>query len=165
MSAYLGYDCFVCVFMIWFSCFVVSVFLCFGFLVAAGFLLFCRNSTSFPVFTHIPSGEQRNSKSTPLQIESREYQINHHPNAEKHYKQFVELARCERVMATQEEFHFSWVYTFSSTPRSLRIWATHPPRETVCDAAPSAQLCWSSISSFPHICTTTSWNWTVTKLI
>ena len=59
----------------------VCEFLCFGFLVAAGFLLFCRNSTSFPVFPHITSGEQRNSKATPLQIGSQEYYINHHPNA------------------------------------------------------------------------------------
>ena len=28
-----------------------------------------------------------------------------------------------------------------------------------------AQLCWSSSSSFPHICTTKSWNWTAIKLI
>ena len=74
----------------------------------------------------------------------------------KHCKQFVERARCERVMTTQAEFHFSWVYAFSATPRS---------RETGCDPAPPAQLCWSSSSSFPHICTTTSWNWTVTKII
>ena len=59
----------------------VCEFLCFGFLVAAGFLLFCRNSTSFPVFPHITSGEQRNSMAIPLQIGSQEYQINHHPNA------------------------------------------------------------------------------------
>ena len=81
VSAYLGFDCFVCVFMIWLSCFVVCVFLCFGFLVAAGFLLFCRNSTSFPASPRITSGEQRNSKTTPLQTGSQEYQINHHPNA------------------------------------------------------------------------------------
>ena len=67
--------------------------------------------------------------------------------------------------STRAEFHFSWVYNFSATPRSLRIWATHPPRETGCDPEPPAQLCWSSSSSFPHICATTSWNWTVTKLI
>jgi len=48
---YLDFDClfFVGVFMIWYvlSCclFVVYVF---GFLVAAGVLLFCRNNTSFP---------------------------------------------------------------------------------------------------------------------
>ena len=136
----------------------VCVFLWFVFLVAAGFLLFCRNSTSFPVFPHITSGEQRNSKATFLQIRSQEYQINHHPNAKKHCKHFVDFARCERVMTTQAEFHFCWVYNFSATPRSLRIWATHPPRETGCDPAPPAQLCWSSRSSFPHICTTTSWN-------
>jgi len=28
----------------------------------------------------------------------------------------VELARCERVMATREEFHFGCVYTFSAMP-------------------------------------------------
>ena len=83
----------------------------------------------------------------------------------KHCKQYVELARCERVMTTRAEFHFSWVYTFSPTPSSLRIWATHPPRETACDPASPAQLYWSSSSSFPHICTTTSWKWIVTKLI
>ena len=44
----------------------------------------------------------------------------------KHYKQFVRLARCKRVMTTQAEFHFSWVYAFSATLGSLQIWATHP---------------------------------------
>ena len=53
-------------------------------------------------------------------------------------------------MTTRAEFHFSWVYTFSATPRSLRIWAPVPPRETGCDPAIPAQLCWSSGSSFPH---------------
>ena len=62
----------------------------------------------------------------------------------------VELARCERVMTIRAEFHFSWVYTFSATPRSLRIWAPGPSRETGCDPALPAQLCWSSGSSFPH---------------
>ena len=157
MSTYLAFDCFVCL------CICDLVFFClcilwFGFLVAAGVLLFCRNSTSFPVFPHITSGEKRNSKATSLQIGSKEYQINHHPNAKKHCKQFVELARCERVMTTRAEFHFSWVYTFSATPRSLRIWATHPPWETGCEPAPLAQIYWSSSSSFPHICNTTSWN-------
>ena len=125
-------------------------------------VFFCFAGTAFP---HITSGKQRNSKATPLQIGSQEYQINHYPNAKKHCKQFVELATCERVRRTQPEFHFSWVYTLSAMPRSLRIWATHSPRETGCDPAPPAQLCWSSSRSFPHICTTTSWNWTVTKLI
>jgi len=46
-------------------------------------------STSYPSTT---SGEQRNSKATPPQIGSHEYQINHHPNAKKHCKQFAELA-------------------------------------------------------------------------
>jgi len=35
-------------------------------------------------------------------------QTNHHLNAKKkHCKQFVELARCERVMTTRAEFNFS----------------------------------------------------------
>jgi len=102
---------------------------------------------------HLYRLDPKSTKSTIIQMQK------------KHCKQFLELARCEKVMTTQAEFHFSWVYTFSATPRSLRIWATHPPRETGCDPAPLAQLCWSSSSSFPHICTTTSWNWTVTKLI
>ena len=63
---------------------------------------------------------------------------------------FVELARFERVMTSWTEFHFSLVYTFSATPRSVRIWAPVPPRETGCDPALPAQLCWSSSSSFPH---------------
>jgi len=33
---------------------------------------------------------------------------------------------------------------------SLRIWAPVPPRETGCDPAIPAQLCWSSGSSFPQ---------------
>ena len=63
---------------------------------------------------------------------------------------FVELSRCESVMTTRAEFHFSWVYTFSVMPRFLRIWAPVPPRETGCDLALPAQLCWSAGSSFPH---------------
>jgi len=63
----------------------------------------------------------------------------------------VGLARCERVMTTREELHFSWVYTFSATRRSLRTWAPVPPRETCCDPALPAQLCLPSGSSFPRI--------------
>jgi len=33
-----------------------------------------------------------------------------------------------------------------------------PPRETGYDREPSAQLCWSSGSSFPRVCNTMSWN-------
>ena len=104
--------------MIWFSCFVVCLCaLCFGFLVAAGFLLFCTNSTSFSVFPHITSGEQRNSKATSLQIGSQEYQINHHPNAKKHCKEFVELASCERVMTTEPGQSFILAGFILSLPR------------------------------------------------
>ena len=154
---------------LWFGFLVllfVCVFLWFGFLVAAVIFLFCRNSTSFP--PSIPTYHFWRAKK--FEGNTSTDWIPRVPNqpsskCKKHCKQFVELARCERVMTTRAEYHFSWVYTFFATTRSLRIWATHPPRETGCDPAPPAQLCWSSSSSFTHICTTTSWNWTVTKLI
>jgi len=157
VSAYLGFDCFVCLCIYDLVFLFVCVFLWFGFLVGAGFLLFCRNSTSFPVLPHVTSGERGSSRATSLQIGSR---VPNQPSSKrkKHCKQFVELARCERVMTTRAEFHFSWVYTFFATPRSLRIWATHPQRETGCDSAPPAQLCWTSSSSFPSMYNTTSWN-------
>jgi len=45
-------------------------------------------------------------------------------------------------MATRAEFHFSWVYTFSAMPSSLRNWANHD-RYRLRPSTPS-QLCWSS---------------------
>ena len=121
MSAYLGFWLFcLCIYDLVFLFCCLFVYFCVWFSHCCCFFLFCRNSTSFPVFPHITSGEQRNSKATPLQIGSQEYQINNHPNAKKHCKQFVELAIRERVMTTQAEFHFSWVYTFSATRRSTR---------------------------------------------
>ena len=48
----------------------------------------------------------------------------------------------ERVMETQAEFHFSWVYTFSAMLSSLRNWANHD-RYRLRPSTP-AQLCWSS---------------------
>jgi len=35
------------------------------------------------------------------------------------------LLGCERVMETQAEFHFSWVYTFSAMLSSLQNWANN----------------------------------------
>jgi len=78
---------------------------------------------------------------------------------------FVELARCERVMTTRAKFHFSLAYTFSATPRSLQISAPVPPRETGCDPALSAQLCWSSGSSFPHRLSDLMYIWLAVHLI
>ena len=49
------------------------------------------------------------------------------------------LLGCERVMETQAEFHFSWVYTFSATLSSLRNWANNSRYRFT-----PAQLCWSS---------------------
>ena len=163
MSAYLGFDCFVCLciydLVFLFCCsFVYFCDLVFSLLL----VFFCFAGTALSQYSHISLLANNETRKQHL------YRLD--PNqpsskCKKHCKQFVELARCERVMTTRAEFHFSWVYAFSATPRSLRIWATHPPRETGCDPAPPAQLCWSSSSSFPHIRTTTSWNWTVTKLI
>ena len=110
MFAYLGFDCFVfvCVFMICFSCFVVCLsFLWFGFLVAAGVLLFCRNSTSFPSIPtyhfwwtkkirrlHLCRLDSKSTKPTIIQMQKI------------HCKQFVELARCEKVVATPGRVSF-----------------------------------------------------------
>ena len=52
------------------------------------------------------------------------------------------LLRCERVVETQAEFHFSWVYTFSATLSFLRNWAGND-RYQLRPSTP-AQLCWSS---------------------
>ena len=167
MSAYLGFDCFVCLciydLVFLFCClFVYFCDLVFSLLL----VFFCFAGTArLSQYSHISllaNKEIRSNTSTDWIP-----RVSNKPSSKckKHCKHFVKLARCERVMTTRAEFHFSWVYTFSATPRSLRIWTTHPPRETGCDPAPPAQLCWSSSSSFPHICTTTSWNWTVTKLI
>jgi len=52
------------------------------------------------------------------------------------------LLRCERVMETRVEFHFSWLYTFSATLSSLRNWANND-RYRLRPSTP-AQLCWSS---------------------
>ena len=52
------------------------------------------------------------------------------------------LLGCKRVMETRAEFHFSWVYTFSSTLSSLRNWANND-RYQLRPSTP-AQLCWSS---------------------
>ena len=149
MSAYLGFDCYVCVFMIWFSCFVVCLFIfVIGFSHCCWFSFVLQEQHIFP---SIPTYHVWRTKKfegntstdwiprVPTQPSSK---------CKKHCKQFVELVRCERVMTSWAEFHFSWVHTFSATPRSLRNWATHPPRETGCDPPP-AQLCWSSSSSFP----------------
>ena len=152
--------------MIWFSCFVVCLCIfVFWFSHCCWFSFVLQEQHVFP---GIPTYHFWRTKT--FEGSTSTDWIPRVPNQQsskckKHCKQFVELARCERVMTTRAEFHFSWVYTFSATRRSLRIWATHPPRETGCDPAPPARLCWSSSSSFPHIFTTTSWNWTVTKLI
>jgi len=160
---YLGFDCFVCVFMIWFCClFVIFVI-----------WLSCCSWCSFALKEHVISQYSTYHFWWTKKFEgyiSADWnpRVPNQPSfkcKKIHRKQFVELARCERVMTTWAEFHFSWVYTFFATPRSLRIWATHSLIETSCNPAPPAQLCWSSSRSFTHTCNTTSWNWTVTKLI
>jgi len=47
---------------------------------------------------------------------------------------------CERVKTTRAEYHFSWVYTFSATPRSLVIWAPVPPRDRLWPSTPCATV-------------------------
>ena len=151
MYLWFGFLVCLCIFVIWFS--RCCYFFCF-----AG----TARLSQYSHISHLANKEIRR-----LHFCRLDPRVPNQPSSKckNHCKPFVELARCKRVMTTQAEFHFSWVYTFSATPRSLRIWATHPLRETGCDPASPAQLCWSSSSSFPHICTTTSWNWTVTKLI
>ena len=58
------------------------------------------------------------------------------------------LLGCEKVMKTRAEFHFSWVYTFSSTLSSLRNWV-NKDRYRLRPSTP-AQLCWSSSRLQPH---------------
>jgi len=164
VSAYLGFDC---VFMIWFSCFVVCLCIfVFWFSRCCWFsFLFCRNSTSFPVFPHIISSEQRNSKATPLQIGSQEYQINHHPNAKNTANNLQSLLDAKGLWQPGQSFILAGFIL--SLPRPGHCGSEQPihRERQVATQHPSAQLCWSSSSSFPHSCTTTSWNWTVTKLI
>jgi len=62
-------------------------------------------------------------------------------------------ARCESVMTTQAEFHFSWVYTFSATPRSLRIWATHHRERPVATQHP-LRNCVDHLAAPSHTCAT-----------
>jgi len=143
VSAYLGFDCFVfclCIYDLFFLFCCLIVYFCdliFSLLLV--FFLFWRNCASFPVFPHhflrTKNFEGNISADWILRIPNQPSS-----KCKKHCKQFVELARCGRVMTTWAEFHFSWVYTFSATSSSLRIWATHPPRETGCDPAPLAQL-------------------------
>ena len=130
MSAYLGFDCFVCVFIIWFSCFVVCLCIFVSWFSHCCWFSFVLQEQH--VFPSIPTYHfwwtKKFEGNTSTDLIPR---VPNQPssNCKKHCKHFVELARCERVMTTQAEFHFSWLYTFSATPRSLRIWATHPPRE------------------------------------
>jgi len=71
---------FVC---LWFGL-LVSLFVCcfcgLVFLSLLVFFCFAGTTRHFPIFPHITSGEQRNSKATSLQIGFQEYQTNHHPN-------------------------------------------------------------------------------------
>jgi len=93
--------------MIWFPVLLFVYFCDLVFLLLLVFFCFSGTARHFPVFPHITSGEQRNSRATSLQIGFQEYQTDQHPNAKLHYQQFVEIARCEKVMTTRAEFHFS----------------------------------------------------------
>ena len=108
---------------------------------------------------HIPctaSCEQWNSNSTVYLSRSYLKSSNHHLHAKTAAKKLMSV-----LMKTRDECHVSWIYTFSVTPLSVRIWALgHRERPAF-----PAQLCWSSGSSFPGICNTTTWNSTVIKII
>ena len=151
MSAYLGFDCFACVRMICFSCFVVC--LCIFVIWFSRCCWFSFVLQEHHVFPSIPTCHFWRTKEFEGSISTDWIpRVPNQPssNCKKHCKHFVELARCERVMTTQAEFHFSWLYTFSATPRSLRIWATHPPRETSCDPAP-LRNCVDHLAAPSHI--------------
>jgi len=51
------------------------------------------------------------------------------------------------------EFRFSWVDSFSATPRSLRIWAPVPSSKTGC-ARHSLRNCVDHLAALSHVCAT-----------
>jgi len=123
VSAYLGFDCFVCLriydLLFLFCCLFVYfcdldfslllVFFCFaGTARLSQYSYISLLSNKEIRWQHLYRLDPKSTKSTIIQMQN-------------HCKEFVEVGRCERVMTTQAEFHFSWVYTFSATPRSLRI--------------------------------------------
>ena len=103
------------------------------------------------VISHRPllvSNEIRTPSLHLFRFDSRS--SNHHPHAKSRCEQFVERAKCERVMTIRAKFHFKWVCTLSVTARSLRIWASDPSIETGSDPALPAQLCWWSSTAWSN---------------
>ena len=122
MSAYLGFDCFVCLYIydlvFLFSClFVYFCDLVFSLLLVSFVLQEQHVFPSIPTYhfwrTKIFEGNTSTDwiQRVPNQPSSK---------CKKHCKQFLEPPRCERVMTTQAEFHFSWVYTFSTNSSTER---------------------------------------------
>ena len=97
--------------MIWFSCFVVC--LC---IFVIWFFRCCWFSFVLQeqhVFPSIPTYHFLRTKKFEGSISTDwipRVQNLSSSKCKKHCKQFVELARCERVITTRAEFHFSWVY-------------------------------------------------------
>jgi len=114
----------ICDYVIWFSCWR------WGSLAFQEQRVICHDG-SLPVW-------RRSANAASQHTWSQEFP------SEKPLQTVVELARCERVMTTRAEFHFSWVYTFLATPRSLHIWPDQRDLLRVCNPA---QMCWSSGSS------------------
>ena len=111
MSAHLCFDCFVCL------CIYDLVFL-----FCCLFVYFCDLVFSLLLVFFCFAGTARLSQYSHIsllankEIRRQHLWVSNQPSS--NCKQFVKLARCETVMTTRAEFHFSWVYTFSATPRS-----------------------------------------------
>ena len=97
MSAYLGFDCFVCVFMIWFSCFVVCLCIfVFWFSCCCWFSFVLQEQHVFPsISTYNFRRTKKFEGNTSTDWISR---VPNQPSSKckKHCKQLVELARCEK---------------------------------------------------------------------
>ena len=129
------------------------------FCVAAGVLLFCRSSDSaldsadhlwwWMKFEHGAFGIPDPRSLQPLHSNDMMAALDDSSSFYNRCKHLLSLPDAKGLWQPGE-FHFSWVYTFFATLRSLRIWSPVPPIETGCDPALPAQLCWSSGSSFPH---------------
>ena len=56
-----------------------------------------------------------------------------------HSLEAVKFSDCtrERPQDNRDLFHFSWIHTFSATPKSLRMWVPVPPIEAGCGLRPT----------------------------
>jgi len=120
--------------------------------------------TPQPWFPLITSGEQRNSKATCLQIGSQEYHINHHPNTKNTANNLLSLLDAKALWQPGQSFILAGFILSLPGPDPCGSEQPIQRERPVATQHPLRNCVWSSSSSFPHICNTTSWNWTVTKL-